>query len=520
MRPPSARPHSGRVRPVLQVKVPGGPDRPPCGRLAALAALVAVAGCTVGPRFVAPTAPRTDAYTPARTAPQLDAGPGEPGQRLSIGRAPSPAWWERFGSPTIDALVRRALAHNPTLDAARATLAQAEQVVRETRAGLYPQIDFGATAQRQKGPAFALGLLPRGSGLPQYDLYSVGPTVRFAPDVFGLNAHRIEEREALADVQREQVAAAVLAITGNTVTAALDLAALHTQIEAIRRIVADDERALALARHRFSVGRAARTDVLIAEARLASDRARLPGFRRRLAATEDALAVLLGESPAQWTPPAFDLSAVRLPTDLPLVLPSRLVRRRPDILASESIVHARSAAVGIATGELVPQIEISGAFGTSALAARSLFGPTSAVWSIAAGLSAPVFHGGALEAQRRAAVEALRASLAMYRATVLAAFGQVADTLRSLGDDAAQVRAAHRALAVGLASLRIQRARFAAGRIDRTRLIDAERTVEDARVDYTEAIAEREIDSARLFVALGGAAPADRASPLSGALPR
>ena len=485
--------------------------------LAGLAALIAVAGCTVGPRFVAPPAPRVDAYTSARTAPRLDAGAGEPNQRLSIRRSLPPAWWEGFGSATIDDLVRRALANNPTLDAARATLAQAEQVVREARAGLYPAVDVGASAQRQKGPAFALGLLPPQQRLPQYDLYSVGPTVRFAPDVFGLTARRIEERVALADLQRDQLAAAVLSVTGNTVTTAIELAALRTQIAAVRRIVTDDQRDLALVRHRLAVGRATRADVLIAQGEIARDRARLPDLDRRLAVAEDALAVLLGDSPAGSVPPAFDLSAVHLPTDLPLVLPSRLVRHRPDIRASESIVHARSAAVGIATAERYPQIEISGAFGTSALAVRSLFDSTSTVWSLAAGLTAPVFHGGALAAQRRAAVDGLRASLALYRATVLAAFGQVADTLRSLGDDAAQVRATHRALAVGLAGLRIQRARFAVGRIGLSQVVAADRAVERARVDYAQAIADREIDSARLFVALGGATPADRATPDSGA---
>lgn len=484
--------------------------------LAGLAVLVAITGCTAGPRFVAPAVPPADAYTRANAVPRLGAGPGEPAQHLSIRNAPPPAWWERFGSPAIDDLVRRALANSPTLDAARETLAQAEQVVQEARAGLYPAIDLAASAQRQKGPAFALGLLPAHAGLPQYDLYSVGPTVRFEPDVFGLTARRIEERAALADLQRDQLEAAVLAVTGNTVTAAIELAALHTEIDAVRRVVADDERGLALLRQRLAVGRAARADELVAQAELARDRARLPAFDRRLAATEDALAVLLGEAPARVTVPTFDQDALHLPTELPLVLPSRLVRYRPDILASESIVHARSAAVGVATGEMLPQIDLSGAFGTSALAVRSLFESSSTVWSVAAGLTAPVFHGGALAAQRRAAVAGLNASLATYRETVLAAFGQVADTLRSLGDDAAAVRATHRVLTLARATLRIQRARFAVGRIDESRLIDADRAVANARVDYAQAVGQREIDSARLFVALGGTSPAEHPSPASG----
>ena len=473
--------------------------------LAALAVLAAMlAGCAAGPHFVRPAAPAVTAYTTAAAAPNLSAGAGERSQRLAIGQGIPAAWWRRFRSHALDAMVDEALANNPTLDAAKATLAQAQQAVLEARGGYYPQIDLGASAERQKGPAFALGLVPPGQSLPQFNLYSVGPTVSFSPDVFGLAKRRVEERQALADAQAYQLAAATLTIAGNTVTEALTLASLRAQIDAATRIIAEDEKDLALVRRKFAAGRVARGDVLAAEAELANDRTLLPELGRQRAEVEDALAVLLGKSPAESTPPGFDLTDFELPAELPLSLPSALARRRPDILAAESLVHARSAEVGIATGRMYPNITLSGSVATAALEPGSLFGSSSGVWALAGGLTAPIFHGGALRAQKRQAVEGFRASLAIYRQTVLAAFGQVADTLRELGHDAELVDAERRALDTADAALTLQSASYAAGRSDLLRLLDAKRGVERARLGYARATAQRYVDSARLFVALGG----------------
>ncbi len=468
--------------------------------------LAMLSGCTLGPHFVRPAAPAVSTYTRVGSAPRLNAGAGERAQRLVSGEAVPVAWWRRFHSRALDAMVREALANNPSIAAARATLAQARQAVVEARGGFYPQVDLAAAAQRQKGPAFALGLLPRSQSLPEFNLYSVGPTVSFAPDVFGLNARFVEQRQALADAGRFELAAATLAIEGNTVTEALTLASLRAQTAAVRRIVRDDARNLSLVRRKFAVGRAARGDVLVAETALADDRTLLPALDRQRAVVEDALAALLGQFPAEWTPPPLELADLQLPADLPLSLPSALVRDRPDILAAEAQVHARSAAVGVATAGMYPNILLSASIATAALKAGSLFASSSGVWALAAGIGAPIFHGGALQARRQQSRDALRASLEIYRRTVLLAFGQVADTLRSLGADAALVDAERQALNAAGAALRLQRASYAAGRSDVLRLLTAERALQRARLGYVRAQAQRDVDSAQLFVALGGGA--------------
>lgn len=469
-----------------------------------LLVLTLPAGCAVGPRFVRPAAPTVSAYTTAATAPELTSKTGERAQRLALGQQVPADWWKLFHSAPLDSVVRQALAHNPTLDVAKATLAEAQQAVIEVRGGYYPQVDVAASAERQKGPAFALGLLPSRQGLPEFNLYSLGPSVSFPLDVFGVTKRRVEESRALADTQGYQLAAAYLTITGNVVTDALTLASLRLQVAAVNGIIADDEKNLALVDRKFSVGMAPRRDVLTAETQLASDRTLLPSLGQQQATAEDALAVLVGTPPGAWTPPPFDLSDFTLPAELPLSLPSILARQRPDILAAGARLQARSAAIGVATGEMYPNIVLSGTIATAALNVGSLFGSSSGVWSAAAELTAPIFHGGALEARKRRAVAGYQTALATYRETVLAAFGQVADTLRALGHDTALVDAEHQALDAAQASLGMQRASYAVGKSDLLQLLDAERSYQQARLGYARAAAQRYVDSARLLVALGG----------------
>lgn len=475
-----------------------------CVRVVTLASLAILTGCAVGPRFLPPAAPTVRVYTPGGSAPNLASTSGEPSQHIALGERIPAQWWQLFHSPELDSLVRHALAHNPTLHAAQDTLAAAEEVVLEARGGYFPQVDLGASAERQKGPAFALGLLPSKHGLPEFNLYSLGPTVSYSFDLFGLTKRQVEERQALADTQGAQLAAAYLTITGNVVTETLTLASLHLQIAAVHDIITEDARNVALVKLKVAGGLAPRSDVLTAETQLATDRTLLPPLDQQRAIAEDALAVLLGSPPGAWTPPRLLLSDFTLPTHLPLSLPSTLVRQRPDILAAQALVHARSAAIGVATAQMYPNIVLSGSIATAAVSAGSLFGSSSAVWSAAAGLTAPIFHGGALAARRREAVASYRAALANYRQTVLAAFGQVADTLRALGHDAALLNAEHQALRVAQASLQMQRASYSAGRTDLLQLLDAERSVARARLGDARARARRYIDSARLLVALGG----------------
>ncbi len=248
----------------------------------------------------------------------------------------------------------------------------------------------------------------------------------------------------------------------------------------------------------------ARTDVLSAETQLANDHTALPPLRQQLSSARHALSILTGRSPAEWSPPEFALADFTLPRDLPLTLPSALVRQRPDILAAEAQLHADSAAIGVATAQLYPNITLSASLDQEALAAGSLFNAVNTFWSLAAGLTAPLFHGGTLEAQRRAAIDTYRASLATYEQTVLQAFQQVADSLQALAHDAEQIDAERQVLDAASAALDLQQQSYAAGKTNILQLIDAERSYQQARLGSAKAEAQRLLDTAQLFVALGG----------------
>jgi NodT family efflux transporter outer membrane factor (OMF) lipoprotein len=451
--------------------------------------LLVLSGCAVGPNFERPAAPENERYTAQPVPELLGATPGAQSQRLRPGAKIPAQWWELYRSRALTEVLRAAIDGSRTIAAARATLAAARENALAARGGYLPQLDASASAQRRRGSA---------------NLYSVGATASYAPDAFGATARSVEQQEALAEQQGYELAAAYLALTGDVVTQAITIASLRAQLQANEEVVADDVRNLELVRLRYEAGKTPRTDVLSAETQLAADRAALPGLRQQLAAARDALVILTGRAPAAWSPPEFELGEFTLPGELPLSLPSALARQRPDILAAEARLHADSAAIGVATARLYPVITLSASLGQQALDAGALFRSENTVWSLAGGIAGPIFHGGTLRAQRRAAIDAYRASLATYEQTVLQGLQQVADNLQALAHDAELVDAQRRLLDSARTALALQRESYEAGKADLLQLIDAERTYQRARLGATQAQAQRLKDTAQLFVALGG----------------
>lgn len=451
--------------------------------------LVLLSGCAVGPNFERPAAPDYERYTAQPMPEVIGSATGAESQRLRPGAKIRAQWWELYRSRALSEVLRAAIDGNRTIVAARATLAAARENVLAARGGYWPQLDASASAERRRGSA---------------NLYSVGAAASYAPDAFGATARGVEQQEALAEQQGYELAAAYLTLTGDSVTQAIAIASLRAQLQATEEVVADDQRNLELVRLKYEAGKSPRTDVLTAETQLAADRAALPGLRQQLAAARDALAILAGRAPSAWSPPDFDLSEFTLPGELPLSLPSALARQRPDILAAEARLHADSAAIGVATARLYPGITLSASLGQQSLSAGSLFASDSTVWSLAAGAAGPIFHGGTLRAQRRAAIDAYRASLASYEQTVLQGLQQVADNLQALAHDAQLVDAQRQLLESARTALALQRASYEAGKADLLQLIDAERTYQRARLGAVQAQAQRLRDTAQLFVALGG----------------
>ena len=485
-------------------------------RLPAMASGVAIAAllcaCSVGPNFHRPAAPPTPAYRPAGESNPVDttaaaaerrAPPaGAYGQRLMLGTSAAPEWWTLFRSPQLDDLMRRALADNRDLAAAKATLAQAQELVAAQTGRLYPQVSLLASGGRQKyGKQFLGSLIP---SVPPFTYESFGASVSYTLDYDGATARSIEEQKALEQYQRSELQAAQLTLTGDVASEAVVIAASRGEIRAAAQLLSEDRDNLRLVRTAFTSGSVSKLDVLTAQSQLASDQTLLPPLYQQLAVARHALAVLLGHSPADWAQPDLELSSIRLPRELPVSVPSKLVRRRPDILAAEAQLHAATAAVGVATANLYPQISLTASLGQQALTPAKLFDASSTAWSLIAGLTQPLFNGGTLRAERRASLDALHASAARYQQVVLDSFGQVADLLDALDHDAQLVAAQANARDTTEASLELARQSYEAGNSGLLQVLDAQRGRQRAQLGFLQAQARQYLDTIQLLLAVGG----------------
>lgn len=464
-------------------------------RLLAAGGALLLGACTVGPDYRRPDTPAPAVYT----GESLDSLQHSE-QQLAAGQSPAADWWSLFASPELDATMRQALAGNHSLAAAQATLAQAHEVVTADAGALLPQLDLNAGLGRQKygaqfsGPQY----------FPPFSYFAVGPSVSYLLDYTGGQHRSVEQQQALAEYQAFQLQAAYLSLTGNVAQQALAAASAQAQIDAVEALLDEDRNNLRLVQNAFDAGSVTRVDLLSAQSQLANDQTLLPPLRQRLSVARHALAILVGRTPADWSPPPFSLAQLRLPQDLPLSLPSELVHHRPDILAAEAQLHAATAAVGVATSRLYPQITLTASVGQQSTDLSHLLDAASTTWGLAAGLTAPAFDGGTRRAQRRGAQDAMQAALASYQQTVLQSFGQVADTLTALDHDAEQLSAQRNALDSADANLQLTRQSYSAGNTGVLQVLDAERQYQQARLGYVRAQAQRYQDTVQLFLALGG----------------
>ena len=461
------------------------------GLIAAMAAAAVLAGCATGPRFVPPAAPEVRSYT----GPVTGVSAGE--QSVLMGSAPREDWWTLLNSPRMDEVVALALRNNPSLEAARATLVQAEERVKAVKGARDVQVDVAAQIGRQKYGSNFLG--PLASTFPTFSAYAVGPSVTYDVDVFGDIRHRIEQADAIAAYQREQLRAARLSVIKDTVTQALRIASVRAEIDVINRVLEADEKTLDLVQAARKIGVVSDIDVLTATSQRDRDRALLPPLHQDLDAARDALAILVGQPPANWTAPEFALDEFAVPPQLNLVIPSDLVRSRPDIRAAEAELRGASAAVGIATADLYPHIALNSGWAEAGL----LSGGTAAGWSLIGGITAPIFHGGTLSAQRRAAQDAYQAAFARYQLVVLSSFGQVADTLHALEHDAEALQTRETALTSAQHTVGLTQQGYRVGNAGILQVVTAEREQQLADIGLVQAQAQRLVDTVGLFLASG-----------------
>lgn len=465
----------------------------------------ALTACAVGPDFHQPEAPKTESYTAGPMPEKTVAAPvtGGEAQQIVSGQNIPDEWWSLFHSKDLDQLIRQALQDSPTLAAAQATLRESQENLRaQYGTAVFPNVDAGLSARRERISGAAFG--PNGNP-SLFNLYNASVTVTYALDLFGGARRELESLRSAVDYQRFQLEGAYLTLTANIVTTAVKEASLRAQIAATQDIVASLDKQLEVVKSQFELGAVSRSDVLAQQTAVAQTRATLPPLEKQLAQTRHQLAVLAGKLPSEATLPEFNIDGLQLPQDLPLSLPSSLVRQRPDIRASEELLHQANAQVGVATANLFPQFTISGNYGVESNKSRDLFnGAAPSIWNLGASLTQPLFHGGELRAKRRAAIAAFDQAAAQYRETVLLAFQNVADVLRALDADARTLKAQAEAEASARDALVLAREQFRLGAVNYLSLLLAERQHQQARIGLIQAQATRYADTAALFQALGG----------------
>jgi NodT family efflux transporter outer membrane factor (OMF) lipoprotein len=479
---------------------------------------VAISGCAVGPNFNPAPAPDVSGYVPGKLA-SPDPGRGGPrvaGQHFVTGADVSARWWSAFKSPLLNELVRQAVNHNPNLQAAEAAIKVAQYNAQAQRGLFFPQVTGNSTSSNlllsNAGSVFGadLGSVPQ----TQYSLVTNQLTVSFVPDFWGGNFRAVENLDAVTELQLFQLEAAYLALTSNVVTAAIQEASLRGQIAATQRIIAIERNLLDILKRQFGFGQAAQADVLAQEAALAAAEQLLPPLEKQLALQRDLLTALAGQLSADEIAQKFDLAHLRLPTNLPISLPSKLVDQRPDVRAAEANMHAASAQVGVTIAARLPNIVLSANGGSSGYNFAQAFTPGTGFYVLAASATAPIFDGFTLYNRQKAAEAALDQAEAQYRATVITAFQNVADALRALQSDARAMRAARHAEETAKASLDVVQKQLNAGQVNQLAVLNAQQTYLIAAVIRVQTEANRLADTAALFLALGGGWPATCTTPV------
>jgi NodT family efflux transporter outer membrane factor (OMF) lipoprotein len=481
------------------------------------AIVVSVSGCAVGPNFTPPPAPDVAGYVPGKLN-SPNPGPGAPrvaAQHFVTGAEVSARWWSAFQSQPLDDLVRQAVDHNPNLQAAEAAIKVAQFNAQAQRGLFFPQVTGNSTSSRQlfsnAGSVFGadLGSVPQ----TQYSLVTNQLTVSFVPDIWGGNFRAVENLDAVSEQQLFQLEAAYLTLASNVVTAAIQEASLRGQIAATQRIIGIERDLLEILKRQFNFGQAAQADVLAQDAALAAAEQLLPPLEKQLAQQRDLLTALAGQLSADEIAQKFDLAHFKLPANLPVSLPGKLVDQRPDVRAAEANMHAASAQVGVTIAARLPNLVLSANGGSTAYNFAQSFTPGTGFYTLAASATAPIFDGFTLYNRQKAAEAALDQAEAQYRATVITAFQNVADALRALQSDARAVKVARRAENTAKASLDIVQKQLNAGQVNQLAVLNAQQTYLTAAVIRVQTEANRLSDTAALFMALGGGWPATCTTP-------
>lgn len=472
--------------------------------ISVLAAL-SLSGCASLQSEVAPELPSSEVHLPDHyTTLASDQGVTtmEGLQQLTPSIPIPQQWWQLFQSDVLNQLVEQGLANSPTVEMAQAQLAAAEALYRsEQDAVQLPAVNLAVNGSRTATSGALVGQVGSGSRLSVEQLEL---QLSYRLDLYGGQAARLRSRQAAALLEQYQLEQARVVLSANIINRAVMIASLEAQMEALQQIIADESAQLAVTEQQYQIGVIPKSDLLSQRSSLAQTRTRMPPMQKSHALARNQLALLLGGTVAELNLPKVDLESITLPQQLPLSLPSSLTRQRADVLAARALLEQQAAAVGVAAAKRYPSLDLSASYGSQVNELSDLLSGGAVVWGLGAGLLHPLFHGDALAAKERAALEQFNVQAAHYRQTVLDAFREVADALHSLQLDSEQLALSREADRLASETLLLVQQQHQQGAVSYLTLLNAQRQLQQARIQYIQARAALYSGSASLLVALGG----------------
>lgn len=479
-------------------------------------------GCALGPDFSRPAAPAEAGFVVGqplqKTAGSNNALGNE--QHFDAQRDIPADWWTLFQSPAINALVEQALKANPGIEAAQAALRQAQQNTLAQQGFFYPSVGLDYNAQHTKiagnlAGNSAPGYQGNGNnlGVPApypptqpvyYSFHTAQLNLAYSPDLFGGNRRQVESLKAQEEAQAYQLQAATITLAANVVAAALQEASIRAQITAMETVVEANRERQHIVSEQLRLGYVSGIDQANQDAALAQAQQGLEALRLQLEQTRDLLKVLTGNLPNHELDQTLHLEQLKLPQDLPLTVPSKLVEQRPDVRAAEALLHSANAQIGVAVANRFPQFNITGTFGSAAQTPDQLVHMGAGFFSLLGDVSMPLFAGGTLEAREQSAREVVAMAAAQYRSTVLTAFQNVADSLHALESDSRSLEMASRNEAAQHQNLNILQKQYEVGYAAYPDFLSARINWQQARILLAQAQVNRLGDTAALYVALGG----------------
>ena len=395
-----------------------------------------------------------------------------PGQSVPTGALPT-AWWTIFGNRSLNALEQEGLAASPTLAQAEQNLLAADQNEAAANGVFLPQVTLNPPGY----PAFSRQSYPTGpNGFPPFTVFGLAGQVSYDPGLFGARKYTWANGAALVAYQAAELAAARQSVAGNIAAASITEAGARAQIATTERIIAAEQKLLTLLQGEYADGAIPLLNVLQQQSVIQATEATLPALQTTADEQRDRLAVLTGTMPADFSPAAIGLDELAVPENIQVAVPSRYLEDRPDLRAALAQVAAQHAALGIAVAHLYPDFSLSATGGYVAETASTLFNTSSAFWTLAGNLLAPIYEGGELHARKKQAQAQLEAALAAYRQTALAAFAQAADALQAVHNGAEAMTRAEEADHTADQAYQLAAAQFRLGAVDYTTVLNAQAT--------------------------------------------